>query len=168
MNTWIWRSNQNIWKYVKSSIFWKFAGFGLQPYTKELLYMCFTKTKVICYTTFFKSSEKLLFRTASLLLYLSLTYLQKRKASAQQTTACSRSTIQKQYKLWKVYKGYNKDTGVSLLDIVLVSLFLTFNIGIVCRFVVRWHFCQFCSAGIYPYKFNSRNARTLDVESAQS
>ena len=74
-------------------------------------------------------------------------------------------TIQK---LWNVYKSYNKDTGASSLDVVLVSLLLTFNIGIACRFVVTWHFCQLCSAGIHLFKFNSRNTRKLDVESVQS
>ena len=74
-------------------------------------------------------------------------------------------TIQK---LRNVYKGYNKDTWTSSLDVVLVSLLLTVNIGIVCRLLVSWHFCQFCWAGIYLFKFNNRNTRTLGVESVQS
>ena len=68
----------------------------------------------------------------------------------------------------KVTAKRMRDTGASSLDVVLMSLLLTFNIGIVCRFAVSWHFCQFCSAGIYLFKFNNKNIRTLTVESVQS
>ena len=62
--------------------------------TKELLRRCFTKAKVTRYTIFFESAEQLLFRTIPY-----PTFLRKRKTAAQELIACSRSTIQKLYKL---------------------------------------------------------------------
>ena len=79
--------------------------------TKKLLSMYFAKAKVIGYTTsFFKSSEQLLFGTTSLFFYVFLTYLHKRKTTGKQKIVCSRSTRQKQCKSceWNVCKGYNK------------------------------------------------------------
>ena len=55
--------------------------------TKELLCTCFAKTNVIRYTSFFQSSEQLLFGTTSLLLYVSLTYLHKMKTTVRQINA---------------------------------------------------------------------------------
>ena len=140
--------------------------------TKEFLCMCFLKTKVIRYTTFFQSSGQLLFGTTSLLLYVFLTYFRKRKTTARQIIVYSRSTRQKQYRSYeiciKVTIKRVSDIGASSLDVVLVSLLLTFNKDIVCRFVVSCYFCQLRSAGICLFKFSSRNTRTQNMESLQS
>ena len=101
-------------------------------------------------------------------LYISLVSSQKKDSCPVNNCIFKVNNTKTTQKLWNVYKGYNKDTGGSSLDVVLVSLLLTFSTGIVCRFVVSWHFCQFCSAVIYLFKFNSRNTRTLHVESVQS
>ena len=85
---------------------------------------------------------------------------------------CSKSTRQEQYKSCEMYVKVTvkrmSDTGASLLDVVLVYLLLTFNIGVMCRLVVSWHFCQFCLAGIYLFNFNNKNIRTLNAVSVQS
>ena len=36
--------------------------------------------------------------------------------------------MQKQHKLWNVYKVYNKDNGARSIGVVLVSLLLSLNI----------------------------------------
>ena len=141
--------------------------------TKELRFMCFAKDKRYRLRNFLRIFRATIFGTTSLLLYIFLTYPHKRKTTAQQKkNTCSRSTRQEQYKRCeiciKVTVKRMSDTGASSLDVVLVSLLLTFNIGIVCRFVVSWHFCQFCSANISLFKFNKKEIRTLNVESVQS
>ena len=121
--SWIWRSNQNIWKYAKRSIICKFAGLGLKLYYKTAPSQVFHKDKCYGLHNVFEFAEQLLFGTISY-----LTYLHKRKTAAQQTITCSRSTIQKLDKLWNVYKVYNKVTGASSIDAILVSLLLTLNV----------------------------------------
>ena len=87
--------------------------------TKEVLCRCFTEAKVISYTTFFESTEQLLFGTTSY-----LTYLHIRKTAAQQPIACSRSAIQKLDKLRKTYKVYSKDKFERISHLILVFLLL--------------------------------------------
>ena len=130
------------------------------------------KTNVIGYATFFESSgQQFLEQLRCFSMYFSHIFIKGRQLPSKKNT-CSRSARQEQCKSCeiciKVTVKRMSDTGASSLDIILVSLLLTFNIGIVCRFVVSWHFCQFCSAGIYLFKFNKKNIRTLNVESVQS
>ena len=119
-----------VWKYVKRSISYKFAGFGLQLYYQGAPSLVFCQDKayrshsilrIYRATTFLNSFKWLL-------LCVSLTYLNERKTDAQQTVACFRSTIQKLDRLLNVYKVYNKDNRTRLIDVVLVSLLLTLNI----------------------------------------
>ena len=141
--------------------------------TKELRCMCFAKDKRYRLRNFLWIFRATFFGTTSLLFYIFLTYRHKRKTTAQQKKYMLKfnktRTIQK---LWNVYIKVTvmrmSGTGASSLDVVLVSLLLTFNIGIACRFAVSWHFRQFCSAGIYLFKLNNKNIGTLNVESVQS
>ena len=169
MNTWIWRSNLNIWKYVKSLIFCKFVGFGLQLYYLRTPSHVLRKDKDYTLHNFLRIFRATTLRNnfaASLYIsYISSKMEDSCPASTCKIKVSNTKTIQK---LWNVYKGYNKDNGASSLDVVLVSLLLTFNICIVYRLVVSWYFCRFCWADIYLFKFNSRNTRTLDVESVPS
>ena len=130
------------------------------------------KTNVIGYATFFESSEQhFLERLRCFSTYFSHIFTKGRQLPSKRNT-CSSSTRQEQYKnceiCIKVTVKRMSDTGASSLDVVLVSLLLTFNIGIVCRFAVSWHFCQFCLAGSYLFKLNNKNIGTLNVESVQS
>ena len=126
---------------------------------KELLCMCFAKTKYTLHN----------FLRNNFAPFLYIFYISWQKEGSCPANNCmfkvkNTKTIQN---LWNMCKGYNKDNRASSLDVVLVSLLLTFNIGNVWRFLVSWHSYQFCSAEIYLFKFNSRNTRTQDVESVQ-
>ena len=114
-------------KYVKRSIFCKFAGFGLQLYDQRVPSQVLRKDKGYKLHSFLRVCRATTLRNnfTWLLVYVSL---HKKKTAAQKTIACSRSTIKKLDKLRNVYKVYNKDTGVSSIDVVLVSLLLTLNI----------------------------------------
>ena len=127
MNAWIWKSNQNKWKYVERSIFCKFAGFRLRLYCQRAHLPVFRKGKDCTLPSFLWVCRVTTIRNnfAWLLLYISL---HKRKTVAQKTIACLRSTIQKLDKLWNVYKVYNKDTRASSIYVILVSLLLALNI----------------------------------------
>ena len=97
--------------------------------TKELPRRCFAKAKVMRNTVSSNlHSSYLSEQSRWLLLCVSLTYLHKKKTAAQQTIACSRSTVQELDKLYNVYKVYNKDTRARSIDNILVSLLLTVNI----------------------------------------
>ena len=61
-DTLIWRSNQVIWKYAKSSIVCKFAGFHLQPYYRGALSQVFHKDKGYTLHNFFRICRATTFR----------------------------------------------------------------------------------------------------------
>ena len=113
-------------KYLKCSIFCKFAGFGLQLYDQRVPSQVFRRDKGYKLHSFLRVCRATTFQKnfTWLLVYVSL---HKKKTASQQTIACSRS-IETLEKLQNVYKVYNKDTGWSSIDVVLVSLLLTLNI----------------------------------------
>ena len=118
MNTWIWRSNWNIWKYVKRLVFRKFAEFGLKLYYQRVPSQVFHRDKGYTFHSFLRVYTATFWNNFTwLLLYIAL---HKRKTASQQTIACSRSTIQKIDKLWNVYKVYNKDSGVRSTNVALM------------------------------------------------
>ena len=83
------------------------------------------------------------FRTNLLLLYISLSHIftkGRQLPSNQLHIIFKVNNTKTLQKLWNVYKGYNKDNGANSIDVVLVSLLLTFNIGIVCRIEVSLSF----------------------------
>ena len=96
--------------------------------TKELLCRCFAKRKVISYTAFFESAEQLLFGTSShgcLSMYLSQIFTKVRQLPSKQLHVQGQQ-IQKLDNLSNLYKVYNKDNLARLIDLVLVSLLLTY------------------------------------------
>ena len=120
------RSNQNIWKYVKRSIFCKVAEFVLQLQYERVPSQVLPKDNDYKLRRFLPVCRGTTFRK-NLTWLLPYVPFHKMKTAAQQAIACSRSTIQKLEKLWNVCKVYNKNTKVSSTDVVLVSLLLTLS-----------------------------------------
>ena len=104
----------------------KFAGFGPQLYDQRVPSQALRKDKGYKLHSFLRVCRATTFwkNFTWLLAYVSL---RKKQIVAQQTISCSMSTIQKLDKLRNMHQVYNKDTGASSIDVVLVSLFIKFE-----------------------------------------
>ena len=71
MNIWIWRTNRNKWKYVKRSIFCKFARFGFQLYYHRAPSQLFRKDKGYKLNNFLRIFKATTFETISHISHIS-------------------------------------------------------------------------------------------------
>ena len=130
MNTWVWRSNQNIWKYVNVQYFVNLLDLTPSFTTKELPRSCFAEAKVMCYTVSSNIHSSYLseqFHMATSLCISHISSQEKESCPANNCMFKVKGTRTRQV-VYNVYKVYNKDTGARSIDNVLVSLLLTVNI----------------------------------------